>query len=80
MGRQLALPLESGAEPDPALMHAWSDAQLTVPYDVAIRVPALAICLRNLAAIENRRSIRRTLRARLRLGRRHRHRSIGETD
>ncbi len=66
MSRQLALPLEQRADPESALMHAWSRTRLRVPYDVAIRNPALAICLRNIAAAETRRNIkkRRATRAR----------------
>jgi hypothetical protein len=56
VGRQLALPLEPGAEIESALKEAWSLAHLRVPYDVAIRVPALAICLRNIAAAKSRRN------------------------
>ena len=66
MGRQLALPLEPGAEPESALKHAWSRTRMRVPYDVAIHNPALAICLRNIAAAETRRNkIRRPARARV---------------
>lgn len=54
MSRQLALPLEQRADPESALMHAWSRTRLRVPYDVAIRNPALAICLRNIAAARAR--------------------------
>lgn len=59
VGRQLALPLEPGAESESALKHAWSVTHLRVPFDVAIRVPALAICLRNIAAAETRRKIQK---------------------
>jgi hypothetical protein len=38
---------------------------MRVPYDLAIRVPALVICLRNIAAAEARRKVRRAVRARL---------------
>lgn len=69
MSQQLALPLETGAEPESALKHAWSHTRLRIPFDVAIHVPALAICLRNMAAAENRRKLRRALRARRRLNR-----------
>ena len=66
MGRQLALPLEPGAEPESALKHAWSRTRLRVSYDVAIHNPALAICLRNIAAAETRRNkIRRAARTRV---------------
>jgi hypothetical protein len=71
MSQQLALPLEPGAEPESALKHAWSRTRLRVPYDVAIHVPALAICLRNIAAAENRRKLRRAMRARPRPERRY---------
>ncbi|MBI3044501.1 MAG: hypothetical protein HYY78_16905 [Betaproteobacteria bacterium] len=65
MSRQLALPLEPRAEPESALRQAWARTGLRVPYEVAIHVPALAICLRNIAAAETRRKIRRAARARL---------------
>lgn len=64
MGRQLALPLESRTEFESALRDAWAHTRLRVPFQVAIHVPALAICLRNIAAAETRRKIRRTARAR----------------
>jgi hypothetical protein len=64
MSQQLALPLEPGAEPESALKYAWSRTRLKLPYHVAIHVPALAICLRNIAAADKRRRIRRTLRTR----------------
>jgi len=72
MSRQLALPLETGPEPESALKHAWSHTRLRIPFDVAIHVPALAICLRNMAAAENRRRIRRAMRERPRAGMRRR--------
>lgn len=64
MGRQLALPLEPGAETESALKEAWSVAHLRVPFHVAIRVPALAICLRNIAAAKTRRKIQKRRAAR----------------
>jgi hypothetical protein len=63
---QLALPLEPGAEPESALKHALSRTRLRVPYDVAIRNPALAICLRNIAAAETRRKIQKRRATRVR--------------
>ena len=66
INHQLALPLEPRAETESALHQAWAGARLRVPYQVAIHVPALAICLRNIAAAETRRKIRRVARARLR--------------
>jgi len=64
---QLALPLEPGAEPESALKHALSHTRLRVPYDVAIRNPALAICLRNIAAAETRRKIQKRRATRVRV-------------
>jgi len=58
MSCQLALPLEPCAEPEFPLRRAWARARLRVSYDAAIRVPALAICLRNIAAAETRRVAR----------------------
>ncbi len=57
MSRQLALRLEQ-SDSDSALERALSHTRLRMPYDKAIRVPAIAICLRNLAAAETRRKIR----------------------
>ena len=57
MGSQLALPLEPFAEPESLLKEAWAHAGLPLPYQEAIHVPALAICLRNLAVAEKRRKL-----------------------
>ena len=65
MSSQLALPLESRTESESGLRRAWARSRMRVPYDVVIRVPALVICLRNIAAAEARRKIHRALRARL---------------
>ena len=65
MSSQLALPLESRTEFELGLRRAWTRSRMRVPYDMAIRVPALVICLRNIAAAEARRKIRRAVRARL---------------
>ena len=65
MARQLALPLEPRAEYEIAMMRAWARSGMRVPYHVAVRIPALAICLRNMAAAEKRRSMHRLARARL---------------
>ena len=66
MDRQLPLPLEPRAdEVESALMRAWAKSGMRVPYHVAVRNPALLICLRNIAAAEKRRAIRRAARARL---------------
>ena len=58
MSRQFSLPLEAPAQPESALKRAWSHTHLRIPYDAAIRVPAIAICLRNMAAAETRRKIK----------------------
>jgi len=66
MSSQLALPLESRTESEPDLLRgAWVRSRIRVPYQLAIRVPALVICLRNIAAAETRRKIRRALRDRM---------------
>ena len=64
MSSQLALPLDSRTESESGLRGAWARSHMRVPYDVALRVPALVICLRNIAAAEARRKIRRAVRAR----------------
>jgi hypothetical protein len=66
MDHQLSLPLEPGFELESPLKRAWYRTRMRVPYEKAIRVPALAICLRNIAAAEKRRAIRQAVRARLR--------------
>ena len=58
MSRQLALRLDPPAETESALKRAWSHTRLRMPYDAAMRVPAIAICLRNMAAAETRRKIK----------------------
>lgn len=58
MSRQLALRLDPPVEPESALKRAWSHTRLRMPYDEAMRVPAIAICLRNMAAAEARRKIK----------------------
>jgi len=66
MSSQLALPLESRTESEPDLLRrAWVRSRIRVPYQLAMRVPALVICLRNIAAAESRRTIPRARRARL---------------
>jgi hypothetical protein len=65
MSSQLALPLESRTESESGLRRAWARSRTRVSYDVAIRVPALVICLRNIAAAEARHRVRRAVRARL---------------
>jgi hypothetical protein len=58
VSQQLALRLDPPAQPESALKRAWSHTHLRMPYDRAIRVPAIAICLRNLAAAETRRKLK----------------------
>lgn len=53
--KQLALPLQSDPSADPALRRAWLDSRLRMPFHIAISIPAVAICLRHMAAAENRR-------------------------
>lgn len=62
---QLALPLEPRGDAELALRHAWARTRLRVPFQVAIHTPALAICLRNIAAAETRRKVKRVKRVRL---------------
>lgn len=54
--KQLALPLQSDPAADPALRRAWLASRLRMPFHVAVNIPAVAICLRHMAAAENRRS------------------------
>jgi hypothetical protein len=65
INRQLALPLEPRGDAESALRHAWARTRLRVPFQVAIHTPALAICLRNIAAAETRRKVKRVKRVRL---------------
>ena len=65
INRQLALPLESRGDAESALRHAWARTRLRVPFQVAIHTPALAICLRNIAAAQTRRKVKRVKRVRL---------------
>jgi hypothetical protein len=58
MSRQLVLRLDPPADAESAMKRAWSHTRLRLPYDKAIRVPAIAICLRNMAAAETRRKIK----------------------
>ena len=61
MGLQLALPLEGDSRKEAPLRQAWLRSGLTLPYELALRDRALAICLRCLAdAMHGRR--RRTRR------------------
>jgi hypothetical protein len=58
MSHQLALRLDPPTDPESALKRAFSHTRLRMPYDKAIRVPAIAICLRNMAAAETRRKVK----------------------
>ena len=53
--KQLALPLQNDPSADPALRRAWFASRLRMPFHIAISTPAIAICLRRMAATENRR-------------------------
>lgn len=52
--KQLALPLQSDPGADPALRRAWIASRLRMPFHIAINTPAIAICLRRMAATESR--------------------------
>jgi hypothetical protein len=49
------LPLQNDPSTDPALRRAWIASRLRMPFHIAISTPAIAICLRRMAATENRR-------------------------
>ncbi len=53
--KQLALPLQSDPGAEPALRRAWIASRLRLPYHIAINTPAIAICLRRMAATESRK-------------------------
>jgi hypothetical protein len=57
MGRQLALRFNRDAEPESVLNDAGAGAGSPDPCQVAIHVPAVAICVRNVAAAEIRRKV-----------------------
>lgn len=70
--RQLALPMQTDPGADLGLKDAWIKSGLRIPYDAAIHVPALVICLRHLAATgSQRKRNRRGIAARV-LGKRER--------
>jgi hypothetical protein len=49
MAQQLALPLEADSRMEAALRQAWIRSGLALPYELALRDRAIAICLRCLA-------------------------------
>ena len=49
MDLQLVLPLEADARNEATLRQAWKRSGLSVPYELALRDRAIAICLRCLA-------------------------------
>lgn len=56
--QQLALPLQSDPGAESALRRAWLASRVRLPYHVAINTPAIAICLRHMAATETRKRLR----------------------
>lgn len=56
--KQLALPLQLDPSADPALRRAWIASRVRLPFHVAISTPAIAICLRHMAAAERRGTCR----------------------
>ena len=59
--KQLALPLQTDPGADSALRRAWIASRVRLPFHIALSTPAIAICLRQMAAAERRR-IRRPQR------------------
>lgn len=53
--QQLALALQTDPNADPALRRAWLTSRVRLPFHVAINTPAIAICLRQMAAADRRR-------------------------
>lgn len=49
MALQRSLLLKENSLEDATLHRAWVHSGLSLPYELAVRNPALAICLRNLA-------------------------------
>ena len=60
MELQLALPLEADSRNETSLRRAWQRSGLALPFELALRDRALAICLRCLDdAMRNKRRRRR---------------------
>lgn len=59
MAHQLALALKEDPSKEPSLHRAWRRSGLTLPYELALRDRALAICLRCLADAMRGRGRRR---------------------
>lgn len=53
---QLSLPLPADERQETRLRSAWRSARLPLPFEVAMQVPALAICLRCLGEARERRA------------------------
>ncbi len=53
--KQLALPLHIDPGAESALRRAWIASRVRLPFHIAISTPAIAICLRHMAATESRR-------------------------
>jgi hypothetical protein len=53
VNQQLPLPLLNEKRADSALRKAWAQSGLRVPYHIALQIPPLSICLRNLAEAQH---------------------------
>lgn len=53
---QLNLPLPADERQETRLRNAWRSARLPLPFEAAMQVPALAICLRCLGEARERRT------------------------
>lgn len=49
MALQLALPLDADSRNETSLHQAWMRSGVSLPYEVALRNRAIALCLRDLA-------------------------------
>jgi len=47
--RQLSLPLDAERAEEPTVRSAWARSRIDLPFEIAMRSRALAICLRNYA-------------------------------
>ena len=63
-GPQLGLPLAVDSRNEDALRTAWARSGLTMPYQIALQIRPLAICLNCLADAMRRKNISQALAAR----------------